>query len=398
MKILYITQYFYPEVSATSNRAYANAKFFAAAGHNVGVVTEMPNHPKGIIYDNYKGKLYCREKLDGIDILRTWIYTSPKKTFIKRIMFYVTFMFFGAIIALLNWRRFDVIYVSSPPLFVGFIGLLIKKIFPKTKFVFEVRDLWPKSAIDIGELKNKTIINFSEKFENKLYRVSNKVIAVTEGINDYINNIIPGKSVLIPNGVDLSLYETKGRTDEKFIIVYTGTLGLIHGLEIIIKAAKKLKEESDIIFQFIGDGPKKVELKKLAADYKLRNVDFIDSVPVDQIKTYLTSASVGISTTKKLELCKGTLPVKIFGYMACELPVLSSGWGESAILIDKSGAGLNSEPEKVDELVDRILWMKRNPDKISQMGKKGRLYVEKNYNRKEQAKEIENLLKSIVKK
>ncbi|MBS3741616.1 MAG: glycosyltransferase family 4 protein [Candidatus Cloacimonetes bacterium] len=398
MKILYITQYFYPEVSATSNRAYANAKFFAAAGHNVAVVTEMPNHPKGIIYDNYKGKLYCREKLDGIDILRTWIYTSPKKTFIKRIMFYVTFMFFGAIIALLNWRRFDVIYVSSPPLFVGFIGLLIKKIFPKTKFVFEVRDLWPKSAIDIGELKNKTIINFSEKFENKLYRVSNKVIAVTEGINDYINNIIPGKSVLIPNGVDLSLYETKGRTDEKFIIVYTGTLGLIHGLEIIIKAAKKLKEESDIIFQFIGDGPKKVELKKLAADYKLRNVDFIDSVPVDQIKTYLTSASVGISTTKKLELCKGTLPVKIFGYMACELPVLSSGWGESAILIDKSGAGLNSEPEKVDELVDRILWMKRNPDKISQMGKKGRLYVEKNYNRKEQAKEIENLLKSIVKK
>ena len=398
MKILYITQYFYPEVSATSNRAYANAKFLSAAGHNVCVVTEMPNHPKGIIYDNYKGKLYCREKLDGIDILRTWIYTSPKKTFIKRIMFYVTFMFFGAIIALLNWRRFDVIYVSSPPLFVGFIGLLIKKIFPKTKFIFEVRDLWPKSAIDIGELKNKTIINFSEKFENKLYQVSNKVIAVTEGINDYINNIIPGKSVLIPNGVDLSLYETKGRTDEKFIIVYTGTLGLIHGLEIIIKAAKKLKEESDIIFQFIGDGPKKVELKKLAADYKLRNVDFIDSVPVDQIKTYLTSASVGISTTKKLELCKGTLPVKIFGYMACELPVLSSGWGESAILIDKSGAGLNSEPEKVDELVDRILWMKRNPDKISQMGKKGRLYVEKNYNRKEQAKEIENLLKSIVKK
>jgi len=398
LKILYITQYFYPEVSATSNRAYANAKFLSAAGHNVCVVTEMPNHPKGIIYDNYKGKLYCREKLDGIDILRTWIYTSPKKTFIKRIMFYVTFMFFGAIIALLNWRRFDVIYVSSPPLFVGFIGLLIKKIFPKTKFIFEVRDLWPKSAIDIGELKNKTIINFSEKFENKLYQVSNKVIAVTEGINDYINNIIPGKSVLIPNGVDLSLYETKGRTDEKFIIVYTGTLGLIHGLEIIIKAAKKLKEESDIIFQFIGDGPKKVELKKLAADYKLRNVDFIDSVPVDQIKTYLTSASVGISTTKKLELCKGTLPVKIFGYMACELPVLSSGWGESAILIDKSGAGLNSEPEKVDELVDRILWMKRNPDKISQMGKKGRLYVEKNYNRKEQAKEIENLLKSIVKK
>jgi len=398
MNILYISQYFYPEVCAPSNRAYANAKFLSAAGHNVCVVTEMPNHPKGIIYDDYKKKLYCREKLNGIDVLRTWIYTSPKKSFIKRIMFYVTFMFFGSMISLLNWRKFDVVYVSSPPLFVGFIGLLIKKIFPKTKFVFEVRDLWPKSAVDIGELNNKTIINIAEKIENTFYNISNKVVALTDGINHYINDIIPEKSVFIPNGVDLSLYETHGCTDEKFIIVYTGTLGLIHGLEIILKAAKKLKEESDIIFQFIGDGPKKVELKQMAADYKLKNVDFIDSVPVDQIKKYLTSASVGISTTKKLELCKGTLPVKIFGYMACELPVLSSGWGESAIMIDKSGCGLNVEPENVDELVDKILWMKGNQDKLSEMGKRGRLYVQKKYNREKQALEIEKLLKTMVKK
>jgi len=396
MKILYITQYFYPEIGAPSNRALANVRFLSQKGHNLTILTEIPNHPKGIIFDGYKHKILVREKMENFIINRVWVFTTKKKNFITRILFYISFMLIGFIHTLFNWKKYDVIYITSPPIFVGVIGLWLKKIFLKTKFVLEVRDLWPKSAIDIGELNNPTLIKFSEKLEKRIYSVADKVISLTKGIDHYINNCVPEKSIIITNGVDLNIFKTVEKRDDRFIIVYAGTLGLIHSVNTIIETAEILKDKTNMLFQFIGDGVKKKEMENLVKIKNLDNVEFLDSVPLSEIKKYLSKASIGISSTRKIELCKGTLPAKVFGYMACELPVLLSGWGESDILIHNANCGMCVEPEDSAGLAKKILWMVNHPKERVVMGKKGRKFVEKYYNREKQAEELEKELIKLL--
>ena len=153
MKILYISQYFYPEVCAPSNRAMANVKFLANKGHNVTVLTEMPNHPKGVIFTNYKHKLYIKEKLENFIVNRVWVFTSKKKNFITRMLFYISFMMSGLIHTLINWKKYDIVYTSSPPLFVAGIPIILKMLFPRSKYIFEVRDC------NLGANNKEIIVN-----------------------------------------------------------------------------------------------------------------------------------------------------------------------------------------------------------------------------------------------
>ncbi len=395
MKILYITQYFFPEIGATTNRALANVRYLANKKHTVTVLTELPNHPKGVFFEGYKHKISMSEKMENFVINRVWVYTSQKKNFITRILFYVSFMLMGFINTMLKWRKYDLIYISSPPLFVAGIGLMLKVFYPKVRIVFEVRDLWPKSAVDLGELNNPRAIKFAEKLENAIYTKSDLIIGLTVGIKNYISKEFPKKTICIPNGVDLTLYNKTSGRDELFTVCYTGTMGLIHSVDTIIEAAKLLQDE-DIIFQFIGDGAKKNEIIALSKKYKLDCVRFIDSVPIKKIQDYLSKASIGISTTKKFELCKGTIPVKIFGYMACELPVIVSGWGESVDIIKEAGCGLWVDAENPEQLAEKILYLKNNPEELASMGKLGREFVEKYYNREKQAEQIESEINKIV--
>jgi len=395
MKILYITQYFFPEIGATTNRALANVRYLANKMHDVTVLTELPNHPKGVFFKGYKHKISMKEKMENFIINRVWVFTSRKKNFITRILFYISFMFMGFLNAMLQWKNYDLIYISSPPLFVAGIGLMLKAFHPKVRIVFEVRDLWPKSAIDLGELNNKRAIKLAEKLENAIYTKSDLIVGLTEGIKDYVSKKFPDKTICIPNGVDLTLYNKVSERDRRFKVCYTGTMGLIHSVDTIIEAAKILRNE-DIEFQFIGDGAKKNDMIALSEEYDLDKVKFIESVPIEKIQYYLSKASIGISTTKKFELCKGTIPVKIFGYMACELPAIISGWGESVDIIDKAGCGLCVDAENPEQLAEKILYLKNNSEELASMGKSGREFVEKYYNREKQAEQIEFEINKIV--
>lgn len=396
MKILYISQYFHPEIGATTNRSLANIRFLASKEYDVTVLTELPNHPKGIFFEGYKHKFSMKEKMENFIINRVWVFTSFKKNFITRILFYISFMLMGFINTMFHWKKYDIVYITSPPLFVAGIGLMLKVFHPKIRIIFEVRDLWPKSAIDLGELNNTKAIKLAEKLENRIYKKSDLIIGLTKGIKDYILQKFPDKTICIPNGVDLNLYNKIGYKDDKFIVCYTGTMGLIHSIDTIIEAAKILKNESDIEFHFIGDGAKKVEMIKLAEKYNLESVKFIDSVPIEKIQNYLSKASIGISTTKKFELCKGTIPVKIFGYMACELPVLLSGWGEAVEIVKEAKCGVWVDAEDSVKLADKILYLKNNPEKLELMGKAGRRHVEKFFNREKQAELIEREILKVM--
>lgn len=406
MKILYITQYFHPEIGATTNRAIANAKILSKKGHDVTILTEMPNHPKGIIFDGYRGRLFLKESMEGFFVHRVWVYTSPKKNFITRILFYLSFMFFGSISAIWNWRKYDVVYITSPPLFVAGIGILLKLLFRKTKIVFEVRDLWPDSAVELGELNNRMFYNLSLKLEKKIYNISEHIIAISNDMKSkIINKGYPESKIsIIHNGTDLNFINsekklnqeliTKFKTNNQFLCVYAGIIGIAQGLEVILKTAKHLENEN-INFLIIGSGPKLEEMKKNCCKLKLENVLFINQVSRSNVIDYLNIADAGIIPLRNLELFKGALPSKIFDYMACNLPILLGIKGEAKELIEKSNTGLYFEPENEHNLTEKISSLMNNKTKLEDMKTNGKKFVDEHFNREKLAVKLSNILENL---
>ncbi len=407
MKILYISQYFYPEVCAPSNRALANVKYFADKGHEVTVLTEMPNHPRGVILDGYKHKLFQKERIDDFLINRVWVFTSKKKNFITRMLFYVSFMIFGTIHTLINWKKYDIVYTSSPPLFVAGITIILKKFFPKTKLVFEVRDLWPDSAIDLGELNNKLAIKLSMRMEKKIYSISERIIVISNYIKNRImdKRIMEDKIVIIHNGTDeefitktkkipQNLLE-KYRTRNNFIVIYAGNIGIAQNLNIVINSAEILQNEN-VLFLFVGDGPYKNQLEQLVVRKGLKNVIFVGEIDREKIHEYLCLADCGVVILKRIPLFTGALPSKIFDYMACDLTILLGVEGEAKTLVEDSGTGLGFESDNSEDLAKKIIHLKNHPKELYSMASKGNKYVYNNFNRTKQASKIEDILKELL--
>lgn len=402
MKILYITQYFHPEIGAPTNRALENVKYLADHDHNVTVLTEMPNHPKGIIFDGYKHKLFIKEKVSNFNINRVWVYTNKHKNFITRMLFYISFMFFGLIVALTRWKKFDIVFVTSPPLFVGFIGLMLKTMHIKTKLVFEVRDLWLDAAIELGELNNKKFIKLSKKLEMKIYKKADKIITVTNYFKKriIIKGIPENKISVIRNGTDSSFlnYSDNRRNKKignKFTIIYAGNLGLAQNLSTVLYAASELKEEN-LEFIIAGLGPEVSKLHNLAAKLSLDNVQFVGEIPKEEIGYYFEMADCGIIPLKKIETFKGTIPSKIFDYMAFNLPILLGVDGESRQIVGEAGTGVFFKPDDFKALSQKILFLKNNPDILKEMSKRGNAYVNEYFNREKLAKKLESVLLKLM--
>lgn len=198
---------FSPETGAPQIRVYEVSKELMNRGHQVEVLTAFPHHPHGIIPDEYKGRFYQFEHWDGIPVHRSWIYPSPKGSFWKRLASYFSFTF-SAFYSLAKAKPTDVIICNSPPLFLGITGWLGAKL-KRAKFVFNVADIWPESAVELGLVKNKTFIRMAEKLENFLYRNAWKIAGATEGICSYY--VKKGKSsedvFLLPNGVNTDYFK-----------------------------------------------------------------------------------------------------------------------------------------------------------------------------------------------
>ncbi len=209
MRILYLSQYFPPEAGATQTHAYEMAHNFVRLGHAVTMLAEFPNHPSGIIPAEYSGKLYERADLDGIDVIRVWVKASPIKSFRSRMLFYLTYMLNASLAGLFLARQpYDLVYASSPPLLVGGAALFLSKI-RRLPLVFEVRDLWPESAVALGELTNPRSIALAARLEEACYRNARRVVVVTQGIFDRLveRGISPDKLSLVPNGANVEMFQ-----------------------------------------------------------------------------------------------------------------------------------------------------------------------------------------------
>jgi len=404
LRILYLSQYFPPEAGATQTRAYEMARNFVRLGHQVTMITEIPNHPSGIIPPEYRRKLYERRPLEGIDVIRVWVKASPEKNLRNRLYFYLSYMLSAWLAGLfLATGDYDLIYATSPPLFVGGAALGLSYL-RRIPLAFEVRDLWPESAIALGELKNPAAIKLATWLEESCYRRAQKVVVVTRGIFDLLiaRGIPPTKLELVPNGANIDLFQFRAsdrqrvrnelQLEDKFIAIYAGIYGIAQGLETVIETARLLQDHQDIHFLLIGDGPRKADLVSRAAAYQLPNLTMLPEKPRSAIPAYLSAADVSLIPLRDIEIFKTALPSKIFDAWACQLPVLISVDGEARQIVAQAQGGVFVPPENPEKLAASLLKIKNNPSAREQMGANGRHFTAQHYSRQALAEKLIGVL------
>ncbi|WP_206808403.1 glycosyltransferase family 4 protein [Paradesulfitobacterium ferrireducens] len=388
MRFLMLTQYFPPETGAAQVRLKELAKGLQRQGHDVTVVTAFPNHPSGVIPPEYRGRFFMKDEVEGLTVFRTWVYPVQRGRFWKRLLNYFSFVF-SSLFGILRAGPCDILFVESPPLFLGMTAVLGQWI-KGARLVFNVSDLWPESAVALGLVTNKSLIRLTEALESWLYRRSWKLSAVTLGIRDtWLKRGIPAEKVaFLPNGVNLELFrplppdrefQDRLQLKDKFVLIYAGTMGYAQGLETVLEAARLLQGEEQYRFLFLGDGTEKPKLEQLAHDYNLTNVQFVGFQPVTDMPRYFSLAGASIVPLKKLKLFEGARPSKMFPAMGCAVPIIYSGEGEAVDLIREAGAGLTVEPENPEQLAQAIRTLYELKDQGRSLGEQGRSYVEKHY-------------------
>lgn len=394
MKILYISQYYHPETGATTNRTEALAKGMQESGHQVTIISEMPNHPLGVVFPAYKGKFICRETVDGIPVIHLPVIASPKKNFLTRIMMYLSFSISASAYLTCRRPRYDLLYITSPPLFSALTGLLSKLIFPRRKVVFEVRDLWPDSAIEFGELRNSALIRLSLWLEHRIYQHSDLVVGATRYIGKTIasKGIAPAKIRVCFNGVDQDVLDSfvervAAAEDHVFTAVFAGNMGLAYNLEPILDCALLMKDEK-IRFLFVGGGPAKAGLIHKAKKLKLQNVEFMDPTPRSNMGKILAGTDCGIFMLKDIKVMSGALPVKMFDYMAFRLPIIAGVKGEAAEVLNESQAGILVDQHNPQAIASALQKLMAAPQLCQNMGEQGRAYVLQHFQRSVLARDL----------
>jgi glycosyltransferase involved in cell wall biosynthesis len=363
MRLLFLTDNFPPEINAPANRTYEHCKEWVKDGVEVTVITCAPNFPTGKVFPGYANKIYQKEIIDGITVIRVWSYITANEGFLKRILDYLSFAFTSFFAGL--FIKTDLIIATSPQFFTVVSGSMLA-FFKRKKWVMEVRDLWPESIVAVGAMKRNWIIRLLEKLELRLYKSANHIIVVTDNFKKHISSrgIKPEKISVIKNGVNLDLFVPSNKPVDlvqkhnlkgKFVIAYIGTHGMAHGLSFILECLKSIEISfPDIHFLFLGDGAEKQHLIVKAKQLELNNVTFMNSVTKTEVVNYLNLMDVALVNLAKSETFKSVIPSKIFEAAAVKKPILLGLEGETKDLIETYCCGLCYEPENKESFIQAI--------------------------------------------
>ncbi len=395
MNILLIHQYFLEEDDPGGSRWNEFTRIWTDQGHTVTVLGGMMHYNGHEKRPEYKGKYYVRKEQGAVHVLRCHVSESYNKSFMGRLWGYFSFMFSALYAGLFKTKgKFDVVIVTSPPLFVGITGYLVS-IFRRMPFVFEVRDLWPESAIDTGVLTNKMIIKLAYWVEAFIYRKATLINVLTPAFYNALRDkkgIAEKKLVQISNAADFSLSEKLLRDfdatafrkqhdlEGRFVITYVGAHGVANHLAQLLDAGEALAD-TNVLFLLIGQGMEKERVMKMAKERNLTNVRFLDSVPKAEVFRYILASEMGASVLKRVDTFKTVYSNKTFDYMSCKKPVLMAIDGVSRELVEDAGAGVYVEPENASEYNRIIREYLNDPDRLKREGESGYRYAQQNFDR-----------------
>ena len=331
-------------------------------GAEVTVITCAPNFPRGRAYEGYENKWRQEEFIDGIRVIRVWTYIAANSGFAKRILDYVSFMFTGFLAGL--FVKTDLIIATSPQFFTAISGRWLS-FWKRTKWVMEVRDIWPESIKAVGAMDQNLAIRFFEWLEHRMYTNAHKIVTVTDSFKTQLvekHGILESKIGVFKNGIDSNLFSPlpKDQTllkelqlQDLKIFGYIGTHGMAHKLDFVLRSATKV-QDSNIHFLFLGTGAEKKRLLDLHRQLNLKNVSMLDAVPKEEVSRYISIIDVGLVNLKKSKTFESVIPSKIFELAAMHKPILLGVAGESRKLVQDYGVGMAFEPEDTDSFLAKV--------------------------------------------
>ena len=409
MRILIIHQYYKRGDTAGGSRWNEMARVWREAGHDVTVLAGMYDFRTAANYPEYRGKLIAVERTeDDIEVRRVYTPASYDKNYLWRALAYFSFLFLGAIACVFTRKRFDVVVASSPPLTVGPLGVVIS-ICKSVPLVFEIRDLWPESAIDTGVLTNPYLIKLLYMAESLSYRFSKRINALTPAFRQALRDrkgIPAGHIWMIPNAADLEIV-TPGPRDnavrarhnwqDRFVALYTGAHGRANHLWQLIDAAEKLKDDPDFLIACLGNGMERDKLIAEAERRGLANIQFLPAVPKSQVKDYLNAADVSVIVLKRIDTFKTVYPNKMFDSMSAATPIVLAIDGVAReLVVDQARCGTYVEPENADQIVQALRTYRAEPALLKEHGENGLRFVREHYDRRELARTYLDLIEQEV--
>jgi colanic acid biosynthesis glycosyl transferase WcaI len=410
MKILYISQYFPPEMGAPAARAAELSKHWAAAGHEVTVLTGFPNHPTGVVPLEYRDKfrrLVLHEEAEGVHVVRSWLLPFPNRKAYERMLNYASFSISAATTGVFLSRP-DVVIATSPQLLVGLSGWWVAR-WKRVPFVFEVRDLWPESLAAVGMGNENSFLHRTlAKIAGFLYRNSDRVAVVTPAFEDYLVehwNVPREKISVVENGVETDLFAPQSATtlrrelgaEGKFVVSYIGTMGMAHGLETILDAAAQLRSTNpEIMFLVLGEGAEKERIVALARERGLDNLRFVGQQPREKVPAYICASDVCLVLLKKTDVFKTVIPTKMLEFMSCARPVILGVDGQARAILEEARGGLVIEPENSHALVNAIRYLASHPENAGKLGRNGREYIVRKFSRRQTAEKYIRVLENLL--
>jgi colanic acid biosynthesis glycosyl transferase WcaI len=423
MKILYVSQYFPPEMGAPAARAGELSRHWARLGHDVTVLTGFPNHPTGVVAAEWRARLrglVDKEIVDadgsrrgasparGVLVVRTWLWPLPNRKAHERIRNYVSFCLSAAITGL-DLAKPDVVVATSPQLLGAFSGWWLAW-WKRVPFIFEIRDLWPESLAAVGAAREGSpLYRTTATIASFLYRKADHIVVVSPAFKDHLIRhwrVLEEKISIVENGVETDLFRFDSAAPElraqlnlgdRFLICYIGTIGMAHGLRTLIAAAERLRTALPAaLFLLIGEGADKRALDELAAARGLTNLRFLGQQPRARIPVHISAADICLVMLKKNDLFKTVIPTKLLEYMACERPVLVAVDGQARQIVEATGAGVFVEPEDSDALVQAIVDLAADPERRQRMGISGRTYILSQLSRERTAQHYLSVLSKVI--
>lgn len=403
MHIAFFCQYYPPETNAPASRTHEHARQWVASGHQVTVLCALPNHPDGVIPVGYRGRWLIHETIDGVNVLRTWLYATPNKDKLLRSFSFISFMVSSFCTGMTKLKKPDIIIGTSPQLLCAFAAYLVAAI-QRVPFVLEIRDLWPQQIVDLGVIKSPLIIRPLVAIEMLLYRRAHTIIVVAGAMREkLISRGVPAEKIkVIPNGVDPDFFRPTPKAqhirkqagwENRFVALYIGTLGLSQGLDTLLETATLLeKDHPEVLIVLAGSGAERVRLQEKKAALGLGNVEFLPAQPKDRMPTLYCAADCCLVPLKDRDVFRHTIPSKMFEIMSCARPIILGVSGQAQTILERANAGIAIPPENPQALADTILHLKNNPELAQVYGQQGRDYVSVWYNRALNAKEYLEIL------
>ena len=402
MHILYIHQHFATPAGSTGTRSYEFARRWVKAGHKVTLITG--HYDIGGLQVNKA--LYQKQIIEGINVVIVGIKYSNKQSYIRRIISFLSFCILS-IFAGIKTKGVDVIYATSTPLTVGIPAIVIKRV-KKVPFIFEVRDQWPEIPIKLGIIKSRLLIKILLWLEKTIYKSCSSIVALSPGQADGIKEVLTDEKpiTVIPNSCDIDLFipdiddsaiRQKMGWQDKFVLLHTGAMGKVNGLQFVIKAALKLRNNKDIIFVLIGDGNQKSSLENKVKKLGLTNIEIISSVAKQKLPEYYAAADAGLVIIGNYPIIEHNSANKFFDTLSAGRPVLINYSGWQRKVLEENEAGFGCDLCNLEQFIEKVLYLNSNRQQVKQMGQNAQKVAVEKFDRDKLAAQALEIISGLTK-